>query len=346
MADEVGQMSRRQALSMLALAYPMGVAMGPEEETLASRRLDSAELRRLMPSLSSRSQDRLLAALNDSSLRGQIPASEVEAVVRIERASVDELMLDLLPIAQLRSLAPLSHYHVGAVVRGTSGCLYLGANLEVPGHMLGFSVHAEQSAVANAFMHREGGLTSIAITAAPCGHCRQFLNELSTAPDLRLIIKGSGRAELAKLSALLPAAFGPNDLDVAERLFNSRKADLELSDLIAGVLDDLTTPALEAAAKSYAPYTKAHSGVALIASGNTVYAGSYLENVAFNPSLSPLQAALGGLIMGGEEPARISSAVLVELEGAPISQMSATQATLDGLAPSARLRRVTARLKK
>ncbi len=328
---------------MLALAYPMGVAMGPEAESGGSRRLNSAELRKLMPSLSARAQDRLLPLLNDSSRRGQIPATEVEAVASTERASVDQLMLDLLPIAQLRSLAPLSHYHVGAVVRGTSGSLYLGANLEVPGHMLGFSVHAEQSAVANAFMHDEGGLTSIAITGAPCGHCRQFLNELSNAPDLKLIIKGS---EPAKLSLLLPAAFGPNELGVAERLFRSRRVDLEIVDLIAGVSDELTSAAWEATAKSYAPYTKAHSGVALIASSKTVYAGSYLENVAFNPSLSPLQAALVGLIMADQEPNRISSVVLVELEGAPISQMSATQAVLDRLAPSARLRRVTAQLRK
>jgi cytidine deaminase len=339
-ADSVENISRRQALSMLALAYPMGVAMRTEAESFESQRLNSAELRRLMPSLTAPSRSRLLAVLNDSSLRGQIPASEVEAVASIERASVDELMLDLLPIAQRRSLAPLSHYHVGAVARGSSGSLYLGANLEVPGHMLGLSVHAEQSAVANAFMHGEGGLTSIAITAAPCGHCRQFLNELSNAPDLKLIIKGS---EPAKLPALLPAAFGPNELGVAERLFSSRKVNLEL---IEGVSDELTSAALEAAAKSYAPYTKAHSGVALVASTKTVYAGSYLENVAFNPSLSPLQAALVGLIMADEEPGRISSVVLVELEGAGISQMSATQAVLDGLAPGARLRRVAARLRK
>jgi cytidine deaminase len=325
---------------MLALAYPMGVAMRPEPESLQSTRLNSAELRNLMPALSARSQGRLLAALNDSSLRGQIPASEVETVASIEGAPVDHLMLDLLPIAQRRSLAPLSHFCVGAVVRGTSGSLYLGGNLEVPGHILGFSVHAEQSAVANAFMHRECGLTSIAITAAPCGHCRQFLNELSNAPDLKLIIKGN---EPAKLSALLPAAFGPNELGVTERLFNSRNVDL---DLIAGGSDELTATALEAAARSYAPYTKAHSGVALATSTKTVYAGSYIENVAFNPSLSPLQAALVGLIMAHENPGLIRSLALVELEGAPISQMSATQAVLDGLAPAARLRRVMARLRK
>ena len=333
-------MNRRRAVSILALAYPMGVTMGRGAVSEGSKLLSAAELRRLMPSLGAQSRNRLLPVLNDSTQGGKIPSSEVEAIASLEHVSVDQLMLDLLPIAQLRSLAPLSQYHVGAVVRGTSGSLYLGANLEVPGEMLGFSVHAEQSAVANAFMHDEHGLTSIAITAAPCGHCRQFLNELSNAPDLKLIIKGRDPTEL---SALLPAAFGPGELGVTERVFRSRKVGL---DLVGGSSGDLASLALRAAAKSYAPYTRAHSGVALIASTSTVYAGSYLENAAFNPSLSPLQSALVGLAMTYEDPARIASVVLVELESAPISQMSATKAVLDGLAPAARLRRVTARLRQ
>ena len=343
-------LSRREALSLVVAAYPAGMAMKTGEESLRGGQLTSGQLRSLSSSLDASSQDRLLSVLNDSTLRGQIPALEVEAIAKTGRP-VEQLMLDLFPIAQLRSVAPLSHYHVGAVIRGVSGALYLGANLEVPGHMLGFSVHAEQSAVANAFMHREPGLTSLAVTAAPCGHCRQFLNELSNAADLKVIVKPTeprhaGRIEPVLLPSLLPASFGPSELGVTERLFSGAKVDLETVAVAPDASGDLTSAALEAAARSYAPYTKAHAGIALIASTKAVYAGSYLENVAFNPSLSPLQAALVGLVMAGEELSRISSVVLVELEGASISQMSATQAVLDGIAPGARLRRVTARLKK
>ena len=313
--------------------------MERETESLRNIRLDSETLRRLVPSLGARSQDRLLQALTNRNLRGQIPASEVESILGAEHKAVDDLMLDLLPIAQLYSEPPLSNFRVGAVVRGTSGGLYLGANIEVPHQVLVFSVHAEQSAVSNAFMHDERGLASLAVTAAPCGHCRQFLNELPNAPDLKLLVTGSGPTTLR---SLLPQPFGPKDLDVTDRLFSGKKADLELT---SPVSDELSYAALEAASKSYAPYTKARSGIALKSTTKNVYKGSYIENAAFNPSLSPLQAALVGLIMADERPAGISSVVLVELENGPISQRSATRAVLEAIAPAANLRCVSARLK-
>jgi cytidine deaminase len=107
----------------------------------------------------------------------------------------------------------------------------------------------------------------------------------------------------------------------------------------------LSSAALFAAGKSYAPYTKALSGVAVISTTGVMYQGSYIESAAYNPSLSPLQSALVGMIMAGEKPGNISAVTLVELENAPISQKSASRAILDGLAPAATLRRVMARSK-
>jgi cytidine deaminase len=337
--DGAGLLSRRDALSILALASPMGVTVGREVRSHVNARLNSEALRKLLPSLSAPSQERLLRVLSDSRLRGKVPAPEVESVVGSERKAVEELMVDLLPVAQLYSQSPLSHYRVGAVVRGNSGSLYLGTNIEVPGQVLGFAVHGEQCAVANAFMQDERVLTSIAITAAPCGHCRQFLNELPNGRDLKVLVK---RSVPTTLASLLPESFGPSNLEVTERLFSGKKADLELD---TPATDQLASAALEAARGSYAPYTGAHSGVAILSSTKTVYNGSYIENAAYNPSLSPLQATLAGLIMAGELPDSISSVVLVELENATISQETATRAVLDAVAPAARLRRVTARQK-
>ena len=64
---------------------------------------------------------------------------------------------------------------------GASGRLYVGVNLEFPCLPLHNSVHAEQFLVVNALQHGELELVKLAVSAAPCGHCRQFLSELCCA---------------------------------------------------------------------------------------------------------------------------------------------------------------------
>lgn len=330
-------LSRRNALYLLASAYPMGVTMTADHKSSGGSRLDSSTLRKLMNLRMPQSYDRLLHVLNDSALRGHLPAPEVEAIMGWENWPVEKLMVDLLPVAQTYSHSPISQYRVGAVVRGASAALYLGTNIEVPGQTLGFAVHGEQAAVANAFMHEEGGLTALAVTAPPCGHCRQFLSELPHSGELKIWVKDEAPTTLG---ALLPAPFGPANLGVADRLFTGKKADLKM---IAPTADMLSTAALAAAGMAYAPYTKSLAGVAVLSLSKTVYTGSYIESAAYNPSLSPLQAALVGLVMSGEKLSNIYSAVLVEMEKAPISQRSATQAVLDSIAPEARMRCIPAR---
>lgn len=312
--------------------------MAKELNASVGSRLDSSTLRKLMHLRSPESFDRLLRILNDTKLRGHIPAADVDSVLGWENWPVEKLMGEMLPVAQTYSQSPISQFRVGAVARGSSGSLYLGANIEVPGQVLGFAVHGEQAAVANAFMHEERGLTSLAVTAPPCGHCRQFLNELEQSGELKICIKNDAPTTLG---ALLPASFGPGNLNVKDRLFKGTKADLKM---IAPTADMLSTAALEAARKAYAPYTKALAGVAILSLSKVVYAGSYIESAAYNPSLSPLQAALVGLVMSGEKLSNIYSAVLVEMDKAPISQRSATQAVLDSIAPEASMRRVPARI--
>ena len=111
---------------------------------------------------------------NRKDFRGQISPEEVKALLESEKLSRDALMRKLLPDAQSHAHAPISNYFVGAVASGVSGALYFGQNIEVDGHPLGLAVHAEQSAIANAFMCRETGIDAIAIKGPPCGHCRNF----------------------------------------------------------------------------------------------------------------------------------------------------------------------------
>jgi len=238
-------------------------------------------------------------------------------------------LLALLPQARTNAYAPLSGFLVGAVVQGASGRLYAGANIEIPGLPLGQTVHAEQAALANAYMAGERGVSAIAVTAAPCGHCRQFLMELSIDAQLRVLVQGE---RTVKLSALLPKSFGPGDLGRKRGALPVRPQRLSLSRPSS---DSLVLAALEAARRSYAPYTASYSGIALLTSDNRVFGGSYIENVAFNPSLSPLQTALAVLCSSGAKPDSVVRAVLVEKSGAKILQADITRWALAALSPSA-----------
>lgn len=235
-------------------------------------------------------------------------------------------MLQLLPRARALAHAPVSGFRVGAVVEGGSGQLYLGANIELPGLPLGQTVHAEQAALANAFMAGERSVMSIAVTAAPCGHCRQFLQEFSADGGVRVLVQGSRAMPLA---ALLPHAFGPQDLRRKRGALGNRPKRLTLVEPSA---DALVLAALRAAERSYAPFSKAHSGVALQLKDRAIMAGSYIENAAFNPSLPPAQTALAVLCSLGYRPEQVVRAALVEIEWASIRQQASTQAALHGVA--------------
>jgi cytidine deaminase len=322
---------RRSALVTLGSA---GLGLLAMQWASASEFRDDT-LAKLLPEFKDKSREQLLRLLKAPGFSGHIPATDISSIADSERKSVDVLMVDLLPLARTYARPPISNYFVGAVARGVSGNLYFGANIEIPGHSLGFSVHGEQFALSNAYMHSEKGISAIAVTAAPCGHCRQFINEMAPSGDVHVLIAGQTPV---RLDSLLPSAFGPKDLGFKEGALPVREANLARP---KGISDELTLAALDAARRSYAPYSKSHSGVAMKTQSGRVYKGAYIENVAFNPSLSPLQTALAALIVAGETYPSISHVILVEMEGAAISQKSVTEAALSGIAPAAKLQVVT-----
>lgn len=215
-------------------------------------------------------------------------------------------LLTLLPQAAAFARPPISNFRVGAIARGTSGKLYFGTNLEFAGEALSFTVHAEQSAVVHAWMSGETGIDVVATSAAPCGYCRQFLNELVTARELLVVMPNESRS----LSELLPSSFGPRDLGIDGGLLQPENHGLGLAD----EKDALAQAALQAANMSYAPYSKSFAGVAVRTKDGRIFSGAYAENAAFNPSLSPLQAALSQLNLGGAGWGDIAEAVLVGVD--------------------------------
>jgi cytidine deaminase len=255
--------------------------------------------------------------------RGVVTAADAARVAAREGIDIPQLMTLLLPNAAAYAKPPVSNFHVGCVSRGRSGNLYFGTNLEFAGEALSFTVHAEQSSVANAWMHGEAGIDLIAVTAAPCGYCRQFLNELITADSLTIAIPNETRS----LRELLPSAFGPRDLGIDGGLMQPEEHALSVD-----ATDALTLAALAAARRSYAPYSKSYAGVAVRTSDGTIASGAYAENAAFNPSMSPLEVALSQLNLAGSAFGTIEDAVLVSVDDLHTSATKTVLAAVCGAA--------------
>ncbi len=269
---------------------------------------------------------------------GILKRPQVRELLDRRDGKLESLMTDLLLTAAGYATAPVSGFSVGAVAAGmpdTEGtpALYLGANLEFGSETLDGTIHAEQAAVFNAWTSGETGVAAIAVTAAPCGYCRQFLWELSTAAGLVVWSPGApGEPPVRRLlTELLPAAFGPADLGVEGGFMSSAVHRLELE-----TNDGLIQTALDAARRSYAPYSKTYAGCAIEVGPGRVIAAPYAENAAFNPSVTPLGVALAVKNIRDPE-ARITNAALVESAGM-ISHRGATERLLAGVAPGVRLR--------
>ncbi|HEX6782851.1 MAG TPA: cytidine deaminase [Solirubrobacterales bacterium] len=275
----------------------------------------------------------LLELFSAPGFKGVLSEEETRQLAATGRLSGEQMLLVLAEVAQVYAIPSISNFHVGAIAQGaSSGNFYMGANMEFKGQALSFTLHAEQAATTNAWNNEEEGLALLAVNAAPCGYCRQFLNELMTAKKLMVLLEGSPAEPLAKL---LPKAFGPEELGVkeAEAMMSPQDHNLELVD---ETTDLLVLAALEAANQSYAPMSYAeppfpcYAGVALETSGQ-IFVGRLGENVAYNPSISPLEAAMTMWTLGAAAGEPVERVVLVQSEGTVADQTAATEAVLQTL---------------
>lgn len=253
-----------------------------------------------------------------------IDKDKATAIARALDISIDQLLVELIPLTKENALPPISKYYVSVAALGESGNIYLGVNIEIPGAPLNATVHAEQFAIAHARQRGETKIITMAFSAAPCGHCRQFLNELGH--DIRFLLP----CTTTTLSALLPEAFGPHDLKIDAALLHPTTADP-----MPETGNALQNHAMRAAQLSYAPYSHVKAGVAIQIKNGTIYVGNHIENAAFNPSLSPLHDALIALISNGHQYADIEAVVLVEPQDDHVSFAATSRMILDRIAPEA-----------
>lgn len=118
--------------------------------------------------------------------------------------------------AMRRAHAPYSQFKVGAAVRGRSGGIYAGANVENASYPLGNC--AEPAALSALVAAGESEITAAAVVAErvarcpPCGGCRQRLAEFG-GPDTPVHLGRPGSEPLTMtLAELLPLAFGREEL--------------------------------------------------------------------------------------------------------------------------------------
>jgi len=246
--------------------------------------------------------------------RSFLPASLVDELRAAFGLSMQDLLRPLLALAQERACAPISEFRVAAVLGAENqqgACdLFLGANFETAGGTLNQTVHAEQAAIHNALVHGAGRARFIAVTAMPCGHCRQFMCELDRALELQVIVLPSRSDSLAReftLAELLPEPFGPRDLDLAASLL-SRPSKALCCSLGEG-LTDIDPRLLN---HSYCPYSRTPSARCLELQDGRALAACAIESAAFNPSLSAELAFRSLLAVHG-----LDSSALAQQEDLP-----------------------------
>lgn len=276
------------------------------------------------------------ADIADRSGGGLIPSTDVDALREKACGRLDQLMLALIPLAKGRAHPALSKFQVGAIAEGASGTLYFGANFEFADCPVNQTVHAEQAAVINAACNRETGIRRLAVSAAPCGYCRQFLYELVGADELSIILECS---EPTPLPHYLPAAFGPNDLGIEAGLLSRQDHRLQFADqsLAQG---SGAEEALASSNASYAPYTGAFGAAAIATRGGRIFAAPYLENAAFNPSCSPLQSAIVSAVLAGTRPEDFTGICVAQKTDSKIDHAAAAQWVSKSISPGIEVRKI------
>ena len=115
--------------------------------------------------------------------------------------------VELVEVARLaadNAYAPYSKYHVGAAALLRDGRIITGVNVENASYPLGLC--AERCALARAVAEgvRPGEVEAVAVTASPCGGCRQWLFEFGVD---RVAFMHEGELLVRRPDELLPDSF-------------------------------------------------------------------------------------------------------------------------------------------
>ncbi len=119
-------------------------------------------------------------------------------------------LIETAMAARVQSLAPFSHFLVGAALRTKDGKVFTGCNIESASY--GLTVCAERVAIWKALSEGERDFTNLVIVAdtehltPPCGTCRQIIWEFAKHATI-VLANLRGQKEEVSIRDLLPRAF-------------------------------------------------------------------------------------------------------------------------------------------
>lgn len=118
--------------------------------------------------------------------------------------------------ARANAYVPYSRYRVGAALLTAKGEIITGANVENASY--GLTLCAERTAIIKAVSegHRDFRALAVAVDsevhAAPCGACRQVMEEFFTGDTVIYLVNARGDNIETNIAALLPNAFSKANL--------------------------------------------------------------------------------------------------------------------------------------
>jgi cytidine deaminase len=119
--------------------------------------------------------------------------------------------------ARGQAYAPYSGFRVGAAIRGASGRIHAGCNVENAAYPA--TTCAEAGAISAMIVAGETIIAALLVVGdgdglvTPCGNCRQIIREFA-ATDTPVHVAGpEGLRRSFTLGELLPLSFGPDNLN-------------------------------------------------------------------------------------------------------------------------------------
>jgi cytidine deaminase len=126
-----------------------------------------------------------------------------------------DLLIEAAKHARENAHAPYSNFRVGAALRGTSGRIFGGCNVENATY--GLTICAERVAIFKAVSEGERGFSAIAVVTdtdvltPPCGACRQLIWEF--CGDIPISMANlKGKLEVVQMRELFPRPFDDSNL--------------------------------------------------------------------------------------------------------------------------------------